>query len=432
MSLVEHEAVTEDNDRIVPARRALEALRAGVPSRDAVQVLGTQQPHVEERFRRQLEAARADVAADRPTSGLLIGGDFGTGKSHLLAHLAHIALGEGFVCSRVVISKETPLYDPAKLYKSAIRAAVVPGRKGSAVTELAAMLDPDNAQGAALLHWVSRPGVRLSSRFAATLFLFLRSHDPEVRDRATAFWSGDPLSAGQVRAWLRAHGEAATYRLESAPASELALQRFAFIPRLSIAAGCAGWVLLLDEVELIGRYSFKQRARAYAELARWSGKLKDASVPGLVAVSAITTDFDAAVLHERNDLEVIPGKLRASERESDHRLASQAEPGMRYIGRDVVRLKGLDRASLERVHQQVKKLYAEVYGWDPPDEDAGERLSTTRLRQYVRRWINEWDLKRLYPDYAGGDTVIEALAPDYSEAPDLEVTDESALAGEMS
>jgi hypothetical protein len=409
----------------VAARRALEALRAGVPSRDAVRVLGSEQPHVEDRFRRQLEAARADVDDDRHTPGLLIGGDFGTGKSHLLAHLQHVALAEGFVCSQVVISKETPLYDPAKLYRSAIRAAVVPGRKGSALNELAAKLDPEDPQVAALVHWVSRPDVGLSSRFAATLFLFLRVRDPEVRDRIIAFWSGDPLGVGQVRTWLRAHGEAATYRLENVPASELALQRFAFLPRLAIAAGYAGWVLLLDEIELIGRYSFRQRARSYAELARWAGKLKDASVPGLLAVFAITSDFDAAVLHERNDLEVVPGKLRASEREADHRLASQAEHGMRFIGRDVVRLKGLDRASLDRVHHQLRDLYAQIYGWDAPDHDHGERLSTTRLRQYVRRWINEWDLKRLYPDYAGGETVIEVMAADYSEEPALEVADES-------
>jgi P-loop Domain of unknown function (DUF2791) len=428
VSWAEPEAVAAD----VSARRALEALRAGVPSRDAVRVLGSQQPHVEDRFRRQLESAPADIAAGRHTPGLLIGGDFGTGKSHLLAHLQHVALGEGFVCSRVVISKETPLYDPARLYRSAIRAAVVPGRKGSAVTELAARLEPEDPRVAALVHWVSRPDVGLSSRFAATLFLLLRERNLEVRDRVTAYWSGDPLSVGQVRGWLRAHGEAATYGLEKVAAAELALQRFAFLPRLAIAAGYAGWVLLLDEVELIGRYSFKQRARSYAELARWSGKLKDAGVPGLVTVSAITTDFDAAVLHERNDLEVIPGRLRASEREADLRLASQAEHGMRFIGRDVVRLKGLDRASLDRVHHQVRELYTQVYRWEAPDNDdehsAGERLSTTRLRQYVRRWINAWDLRRLYPSYAGGDTVIEALAPDYSEAPELEVSDESTVA----
>jgi hypothetical protein len=249
-------------------------------------------------------------------------------------------------------------------------------------------------------------------------------HDPEVRDRITGFWSGDPLNVGQVRKWLRDLGEGAAFRIESVPAGELALQRFVFLPHLAIAAGYAGWVLLVDELELIGRYSFKQRARSYAELARWAGKSKELGVPGLAAAFAITTDFDAAILHERNDLEVIPGKLRASEREGDRSLAARAEQGMRFIAREVVRLKGPDWARLEGVHQDVRVLYGQVYGWDPPQVEVGERLSTTRIRQYVRRWINEWDLHRLYPDYVAGDTVFDVLVPDYSERPELEAADE--------
>src|SRR5215211_2343349 len=100
------------------ARRAIEALRAGVPNRDAVLALGCEQPAIEERFREQLQAARERAQAGVQTSGLLIAGDFGTGKSHLLEYLQHVALAERFVCSKVVISKETPLYDPAKFYRS--------------------------------------------------------------------------------------------------------------------------------------------------------------------------------------------------------------------------------------------------------------------------------------------------------------------------
>ena len=40
------------------------------------------------------------------------------------------------MCSKVVISKETPFYDPAKLYRAAAEAAVVPGRMGDALTEI--------------------------------------------------------------------------------------------------------------------------------------------------------------------------------------------------------------------------------------------------------------------------------------------------------
>ena len=53
-------------------------------------------------------------ASRRAPSGLLLGGGFGAGKSHLLTHLGHLAMSDGFVVSTVVISKETPLHDPVK------------------------------------------------------------------------------------------------------------------------------------------------------------------------------------------------------------------------------------------------------------------------------------------------------------------------------
>jgi hypothetical protein len=412
----------------VDARRAIEALRAGVPNRDAVRLLTHHQPLVEERFARQLAALAEDAPAGRTTVGLLIAGDFGAGKSHLLEYLEHLALEERMVCSRIVVSKETPLYDLRRVFRAAVESLTVPGKRGSALGELAASLDPDSAEYAALTHWVSRPDVGLSSRFAATLFLYQQVKDPESRDRIVSFWGGDPLDIGQTRAWLRDLGERSTYRLEAVPMRELAYQRLLFLSRVIVAAGYAGWVVLFDEVELIGRYSFKQRARSYAELARWAGKLKSGGVPGIAAAFAITTDFDAAVLQERNDVEVVPGKLRASATDADHKLANAAEHGMRMIAREPVRLRGPDRVMLERTREEVRALHARAFAWDPPDLGAGEVLSTTRIRQYVRRWINEWDLARLYPDYVP-QTVVLDTPVDYSVRPDLEGTEEPMTDG---
>src|SRR2546430_886922 len=98
-------------DPSVARRRAIEALRSGVPSRDAVAAMGSGQAAIEDRFAALREAA----AAGYPT-GLLLGGGFGAGKSHLLEHLARLGIDAGFTVSRVVISKETPLHDPAKVF----------------------------------------------------------------------------------------------------------------------------------------------------------------------------------------------------------------------------------------------------------------------------------------------------------------------------
>ncbi|MPZ15571.1 MAG: hypothetical protein GEU73_14315 [Chloroflexi bacterium] len=407
----------------VQYRRAIEALRSGVPNRDAVQVLGSSQPRIEEKFREHLQAAREGVAAGTQAPGILVEGDFGSGKSHLLEHLQHVALEEHYVCSKVVISKDTPLYDPAKLFRAAIGAAVVPDRKGVALTEIAASLQPTSPAYQELAGWASRPESGLNSRFAATLFLYPRMRGNEGGDRILSFWAGDPLNAGELRAWLRAHGEAASYRLESVPARQLPVQRFAFTTRLSVAAGYAGWVLLVDEVELIGRYSFRQRARSYASLARWAGKLQSESLPGLATVFAITTDFARAVLEQRGDVERVPGKLRAIGLDSDRMMASQAERGMRFIAREALRLRGPEPETIEETMERLREIHGKAYGWEPPPAEAARRPGSTSMRQYVRRWINEWDLMRLFAGYSV-ETVVQDLAVRLGEDPELETPSE--------
>ncbi|MGH9175005.1 MAG: BREX system ATP-binding domain-containing protein, partial [Vicinamibacterales bacterium] len=127
-------------DGRVQARRAIEALRAGVPNRDAVVELGSAHTAIEERFQQELEATRQAGIEARQEAGFLIAGNFGTGKSHLLEYLRQIALAERFVVSKVIISKETPLYDPVKLFRSAIRSASVPERVGAALPQIASEL----------------------------------------------------------------------------------------------------------------------------------------------------------------------------------------------------------------------------------------------------------------------------------------------------
>lgn len=55
--------------------------------------------------------------------------------------------------SKVVISKETPLHDPAKVFGAAIGEALVPGRPGSAIDEIALALKLDSPEYAELYRW---------------------------------------------------------------------------------------------------------------------------------------------------------------------------------------------------------------------------------------------------------------------------------------
>ncbi|KFI36390.1 hypothetical protein HY00_00475 [Peptococcaceae bacterium SCADC1_2_3] len=404
-------------------KRAIEALRNGVPNRDAVTELGCNQPEIEDKFRRQLQNTNDMITDGRPNEGMLVAGEFGSGKSHLLEYLMHLALEQNFVCSKIVISKETPLYDPAKLYRAAAETAIVPGKRGSAMTEIATALKFNSQPYANFYQWTHQEA-GFNERFAATLFLFERmSNDPELSSRIIRFWSGDKIYSGEIKKYLKACRELVTYKIDNISAKELALQRFKFAARLIVAAGYSGWVLLIDEVELIAQYSLLQRAKSYAELARWMGRLNESDYTGLTIVATISEDFQLYILEEKNDFEKVPGRLRAKGTESDLLLASQAERGMRVIERERVTLKKPDREILDRTYEKVQSIHARAYEWSPPPVQSVERLGTTQMRQYVKGWITEWDLKRLDPSY-NPEIEVTKLEQDYTEDKSLEVETE--------
>jgi len=399
------------------ARRAIEALRAGVPSRDAVAALGSGQTAIEDRFQ-----SLCETVAGGSAGGLLLGGGFGAGKSHLLEHLARLALDAGWTVSRVVISKETPLHDPAKVFRAAADSALRAGQARPAIVEAAMALDLDGRPYAELLRWAASGGSELNERFPATLALFtqVRERDAAFVETILRFWSGDPIAVPELRRRLKEIGEQRP-TLPPVAAVELARQRLRFAARLLSAAGSAGWLVLFDEVELIGRYSLPQRAKSYAELAWWMRGEHGHGVP-IASVFAMTDDFEAEVIRKRNDQDLVPTKLRAKDTPEATGLAAAAEVGMRIIDREMHLLTPPDDVELKQAYDRLRDLHGRAFGWQPPDVAGLERLGATRMRQYVRAWINEWDLVRLYPGFQP-DTEMVDIPSDYDEDPDLERSD---------
>ena len=402
----------------VGRRRAIEALRSGVPSWDAVAALGSGQAEAEDRFAGLLDRAEGG----RP-GGLLLGAGFGAGKSHLLMHLAHLAMERGFVVSSVVVSKETPLHDPAKVFRAAVESMLGPGRIAGLLVEAAADLDSDSSRYADLTRWLHSPGGP-DERFAATLLLHERLRGGDVPDSEemveaiVRFWGGDPIRVPDLRRGLKAIGAAGTFTFGPVPARELARQRMGFVARLLRAGGHAGWLLLFDEVELIGRYSLLQRGRSYAEVARWvDGDPDDRAAP-LAAVLALTDDFEAAVLSGKDDRNAVPAKLRDKQTDEWTEVATLADKGIRHLSRDVLLLDAPDAAELDRAYAVLKELHSSAYEWSPPDVPGLERLGATRMRQYVRAWINAWDLVRLDPTHRPEPEVVE-MRSSYDEDDEL-------------
>ena len=143
----------------------------------------------------------------------------------------------------------------------------------------------------------------------------------------------------------------------------------------------------------------------------------------LVAVLTTVDDFETQVLVGKNDTELIPARLRAKGTADAESLARQAEIGMRILEREQVPLQPPSREDLDRTYAQLKQIHGQAYSWDPPDVAGLERLPSNRMRQYVRSWINAWDLRRLDPTYEPQMSTVE-LEVDLRAAAGLEGPEE--------
>ena len=414
------------NDAVTP-RRIIESLRSGVPNRHVVDALGCPQSEIESRFRRVLEATQQNVTTGACPRGMFIEGGFGSGKSHVLEHLQHIALDSNFICSRIVIGKETPLYHPVRMYHAAIESAMIPNKKGEVLSEMAAECDVWNPRYKEFSAWVNSPEGHIDSRFAATLFLYERvGTDQELGHRMTRFWTGDPIGVGELKKCLKECGAEGKYTFGKLPVIDLALQRFQFTARLMQAAGYAGWIVLVDEAELVGRYSVRQRAKSYAEFARLMNKWESSEVPGMGVVAALTNDFKTEVLEGKNDTVNVPARIRSTQTEADLQLANRAEIGLALIESERVPINSPTEQKIQEAYRTIRSLHFQAHNWRDWDHAAIEPsvnlVPGATMREYVKSWITEWDFKRLAPE---DDVEIEVTGfkQNFQEDKDLQTTE---------
>jgi hypothetical protein len=347
----------------------------------------------------------------------MISGGFGSGKSHLLEYLQHRAQERGFVTSRIIIGKQTPLHDPAKVFRAALETARVPGKRGEAMEVITGGLQYVSPAYAEFLKWVTDPRNGLNERFPASVYLFENLQDMEFSQVIRRFWSGETIAVGELRRKLKLCGETSTYVFPKVLARDLARERFRFVSRLIQAAGYRGWVLLFDEVELVAQYSLLQRGRSYAEIARWVRALGD-PIDAVTSVLAMTTEFASFVLEQKQDADDVPNRLRQRGQSADMETADLAEIGMELIKRPM-ELETHNDATIERAYTTLKGIHAEAYQWAPKDVQGVSRLATRAMREYVRSWIHSWDLQRLDPDY-DPDIIVDDVDQHLTEDKDME------------
>lgn len=393
------------------ARRAVEALRTGIPNRSAVDFLGPGQPVVMDAFRQLLEKAGKSKDLSPGNSGFFIEGDFGSGKSHTLKWLQSYALRHGFACSKISIGKEAPPSNLTALFKIAIQELQYPdGRMPGSLGEAMERVDFKSSKVIDFDEALSRRG-RFNPIFPISLRLYRRYlADQEILQEIIDFWDGGPFYKTRFNPMLQAIGEPAL-TLVGTTKKIIEGYRFGFAAGLLRAAGYNGWVVLMDELELIAKLPLNSRLKSYINLERLMFSDAWDFPSGLIFIGAITPDFRSVVFVERGDL--------ASAQVASEAISFAATNAISFMNAREHRflLTSPDRESLKRTRQQIEDIYSAAYAWEvsrAATPALGVAEASKSMRVHIREWITGWDMERLYENYVPK-LIAETFEEDLSE-----------------
>jgi hypothetical protein len=389
-------------DETISERRAIEALRAGVPNGDAVRALGSGQSEIIRLFEDKLENA-ARVQASEST-GFVISGTFGSGKSHLVEELHQRALAGNYVSSKVSISKETPLHLPQKMIQAVVGSMQARDKPEGLLLDMVLGYKSDRPAARDLHAWCGTASSGVSFMFRSLLDLRDAGiEDLEVIDLVARYFSGEVVPVTTIRqriTELRLRGSIldsltlADLEIEAVPAAQRPWQTMRFLTRFCQVSGYRGWAIFLDEAELISKYPPLSRARAYEQLGRWLGLRPDHRLSGTAVVSTVVNDFAFEILGAKGDRWQARELLERGRRYADIVGAPFADDAIEAI--DNARyLTDMTSEQLRKAHDILRKAHGRAYSWSAPELDSSFRQHQP-MRLYVRRWINEWDLRRLY------------------------------------
>ena len=109
----------------VEARHIIEALRSGIPSRAVGQYFSEARPRIMREISDRLDL----VCEQGKSSGMIISGKYGEGKTHLLNTVFNLAHSNNMVVSYLSLSKETPMDKLYLVYQKLIGNTYLPRRQ---------------------------------------------------------------------------------------------------------------------------------------------------------------------------------------------------------------------------------------------------------------------------------------------------------------
>lgn len=372
-------------------RIMIEALRSGVPSKTVGRCFS------EARQKTIREVSSHVSAAQRgQSSGMVVKGKYGEGKTHLLQTVAYIADSQNMVVSSVSLSKEAPLDKLHLIYQKLLENTFLPQHWQPGFARELEGMAPNSPEAAEMLSFSS---TRLeTNKLHFVLRAYLNTDEPDEKFQLLSDLEGDFIAATTLKKiYRRLFGETLRMNVSFSKAKHCG-DYLSFMSHLFRQLGYTGWVILFDETELMGRLGKKTRLNAYQNMARF-----------LTPPPSLENTFTLFALSSSYEEDVIEGK-----REYENLPLCDDPIAVKAVLDTLVRapqLLPLTRDELASVFSRIRDLHGEAYDWQPLISVEQLMNASMRggflLRTRIRAAIEQLD--QLYQYGQAGDVEVREV-----------------------
>ena len=389
------------------ARHVIEALRSGIPSRAVGQYFSEARPGIMKEISGHLD----ETCETGKSKGMIIAGKYGEGKTHLLNTVFSMAHSNNMVVSYLSLSKETPFDKLYLVYQKLVNNTFLPKRVQPGFTQILEKMTPGSPAANELLLYAAKH--LETDKLYYLLRAYLNTEDLDEKFMLQADLEGDFIANVLLKQiYRRIYNERVKYNVNFSKTKHCG-DYFSFLSRLFRLMGYNGWVILIDETELIGRLSKKARLNAYRNMAQFL--LPDERLEGIYTLFALGASYTEDVIETKHDYENL-----------EEIYPEQQEP-IRTVLNLITRAQQLAPLTDSEIREVLKKIqvfHGRAYDWNP-NISMGTILAATQsggylLRTKLRAAIELLD--QLYQYGEAGNTRINELGQETFEedVPSLE------------
>ncbi len=330
------------------ARHIIEALRSGIPSRAVGRCFSEARPRILKDIEGRLESVREESIS----GGMVITGKYGEGKTHLLNTIFNMAESGHMVVSYLSLSKETPMDKLYLVYQKLMQNTYLPQRRQPGFMQELEKISSNSPIANEMLFFAAK---HLDTDKLYYLFRsYLNTEDSDEKFLLQADLEGDFVSNASVKkTYRRIFNQPVKFNTNFVKTRHC-FDYIRFMSHLFTQMGYCGWVILIDETELMGRLGKKARLNAYRNIA--SFLFPNTGLEATYSFFALSASYVEDVIDGKHEYD----NLADMEPENPEQIRAVLSALMK-----APQLLPLTKDEISEILLKIQRFHGLAYNWRP-------------------------------------------------------------------